>query len=70
MRFIAIVSTALKMGMSFAHTLELPGKMTYDGKLWWHLSRTLYGAQCSAVGDRPERCAFWPTLRRWFGAGR
>jgi len=42
LRFIAIVSTALTMEMTFAHTLELPGKMTYDGKLWWHLSRTLY----------------------------
>lgn len=42
LRFIAILATALTMGMSFAHTLELPGKMRYDGKLWWHLSRTLY----------------------------
>lgn len=42
LRFIATMSTALTMGMSFAHTLELPGKMKYDGKLWWHLSRTLY----------------------------
>ncbi|MDQ3655778.1 MAG: hypothetical protein M3457_11945 [Chloroflexota bacterium] len=31
LRFIAITSTALTMGMSFAHTLELTGKMTYDG---------------------------------------
>ncbi len=42
LRFIAIMSTALTMGMSFAHTLEFPGKMKYEGKLWWHLSRTLY----------------------------
>lgn len=42
LRSIATLSTALTMGMSFAHTLELPGKMKYEGKLWWHLSRTLY----------------------------
>lgn len=42
LRFIAILSTALTMGMSFAHTLERPARMKYDGKLWWHLSRTLY----------------------------
>ncbi len=30
------------MGMSFAHTLEMPGRRLYDGQLWWHLSRTLY----------------------------
>lgn len=41
-RAVALVSTALTMGMSFAHTLDIPGKRSYDGRLWWHLSRTLY----------------------------
>jgi hypothetical protein len=41
-RFISILSTALTMGTSFAHTLEMPSKMRYEGRLWWHLLRTLY----------------------------
>ncbi len=39
---IAVTSSALTMGPSFAHTLEIPGKLSYDGRLWWHLQRTLY----------------------------
>ena len=33
-RFIALVLTALSMGLSFAHLLELPPKMLFDGQLW------------------------------------
>jgi Domain of unknown function (DUF1772) len=33
-RFIAIVLTALSMGLSFSHLLELPPKMLFDGQLW------------------------------------
>jgi hypothetical protein len=32
-RFIAIVLTALSMGLSFAHLLELPSKILFDGQL-------------------------------------
>jgi Domain of unknown function (DUF1772) len=38
----ASMTSALTMGLSFAHTLEIPGKLSYDGRLWWHLQRTLY----------------------------
>jgi hypothetical protein len=43
-RFITIMFTALSMGMAFCHLLEMPAKMTYDGKLWLTLLQTLYGA--------------------------
>jgi Domain of unknown function (DUF1772) len=43
-RFLTITLTALLMGMSFAHTLELPAKMQYDGQLYAKLQKTLYVA--------------------------
>jgi hypothetical protein len=33
-RFSAIVLSALSMGLSFCHLLELPPKMLFDGQLW------------------------------------
>jgi hypothetical protein len=33
-RLIALVLTALSMGLSFAHLLELPPKMLFNGQLW------------------------------------
>jgi Domain of unknown function (DUF1772) len=33
-RFITILLTALSMGLSFCHLLELPPKMLFDGQLW------------------------------------
>lgn len=41
---VAILLTALVLGTSFAHTLELPAKMAYDGPLYITLQKTLYVA--------------------------
>jgi hypothetical protein len=42
--FFSTMLTALSMAAAFAHLLELPGKMTYDGALWVRLLQTLYPA--------------------------
>ena len=39
---IAVVLTALTMGMAFAHTLELPQKMGYDAVMWTSVMHGLY----------------------------
>lgn len=41
-RFITIMLTALALAAAQAHLMELPGKMTYDGRLYVMLHRTLY----------------------------
>ncbi|MGH3319984.1 MAG: hypothetical protein ACRDN9_07355 [Streptosporangiaceae bacterium] len=38
----ALVLAALTMGLTFAHTLELPRKMTYGPALWTRVEHTLY----------------------------
>jgi hypothetical protein len=42
LRFIALLLVALLMGTSFAHVLELPAKMQYDGPLYVTLQKSLY----------------------------
>lgn len=34
--------TALSFSAAFAHLLEMPAKLTYDGALWLYLLQTLY----------------------------
>ncbi|HKS43410.1 MAG TPA: DUF1772 domain-containing protein [Blastocatellia bacterium] len=41
-RFITITLTALLMGMSLGHTLEMPMKMNVDGQLWLTFQHNLY----------------------------
>jgi Domain of unknown function (DUF1772) len=41
-RFITLILVALFMGLEFAHTLELPAKMQYDGGLYVTLQNSLY----------------------------
>lgn len=41
-RLLTIVLVALLQGLAFAHLLELPAKMQYDGALYMELQRTLY----------------------------
>lgn len=41
-RFITIILVALFMGLEFAHTLELPAKMQYDGALYVTIQNSLY----------------------------
>lgn len=41
-RFITIILVALFMGLEFAHTLELPAKMQYDGAFYVTIQNSLY----------------------------
>ena len=41
-RFITLVLVALLLGLSFAHVLEKPAKMRYEGPLYITLQKTLY----------------------------
>lgn len=41
-RFITLILVALFMGLEFAHTLELPAKMQYDGMLYITIQNSLY----------------------------
>ena len=41
-RFLAVVLTALLLGTTFAHVLEMPAKLQVDGALWMTLQHTLY----------------------------
>lgn len=43
-RFVTILLTALLMGMTFSHVLEMPAKMQYDPGLYLVLQRSLYVA--------------------------
>ena len=42
-RIAAILFTALSMAPAFAHLLEMPAKLHYDGRLWLTVQQTLYG---------------------------
>ncbi|MBD2338147.1 DUF1772 domain-containing protein [Calothrix sp. FACHB-156] len=41
-RFITLIIVALFMGLEFAHALELPPKMQYDGALYVTIQNSLY----------------------------
>lgn len=41
-RLITLILVALFMGLEFAHTLELPAKMQYDGALYVMVQNSLY----------------------------
>ena len=43
-RFGTLLLTALLLGMTFCHVLEMPAKMRYDAALYLTLHRTLYVA--------------------------
>ena len=42
LRFITLLLVALWMGLEFSHTLELPPKVQYDGRLYVTIQNTLY----------------------------
>src|SRR5436190_22172829 len=42
LRFLTIMLTALSLSAAFAHLLEMPAKLAYDGGLWLNLLQTLY----------------------------
>jgi len=41
-RSVTILLVALLQGLAFAHVLERPAKLTYDGRFYMTLQRTLY----------------------------
>jgi Domain of unknown function (DUF1772) len=41
-RFITLILVALFMGLEFAHTLEMPAKMQYDGAFYVTIQNSLY----------------------------
>src|SRR5215831_4691979 len=43
-RFITLVLTALLMGMTFCHVLEMPAKMRYPASFYLTIHRSLYAA--------------------------
>ena len=43
-RFMTLLLTALLMGMTFCHVLELPAKMQYDAAFYLTIHRSLYVA--------------------------
>jgi hypothetical protein len=43
LRFLALMLTALTMGMAFCHLLQMPAKLAYSGPQWLLLQQTLYG---------------------------
>src|ERR1051325_10496213 len=40
--FITLIFTALLLGTTFGHTLEMPMKLSMDGSLWTTLQNSLY----------------------------
>jgi hypothetical protein len=48
--FLALLTTALVMGMSFAHTLEAPAKLKIEGPFWVGIQHTLYRTFASIGG--------------------
>jgi hypothetical protein len=77
-RFLAVVLTALLLGTTFAHVLEMPAKLHVDAALWTTLQHTLYRAfgtigavvEVGAIASvlvlsvllRQHRRALWLTL--------
>jgi hypothetical protein len=48
-RFLTLMLVALSLAPAFAHLLEMPAKMTYEGSLWVVLLQTLY-VQFGTIG--------------------
>jgi hypothetical protein len=53
-RFVTIMLTALSMGAAWAHLLEMPAKLQYEGSMWLHLLQTLYPPGFGTVGGFSE----------------
>lgn len=50
LRFTTIMLTALSLSAAFAHLLEMPAKLKYEGALWLKLLQTLYPAFGTIAG--------------------
>src|SRR5438552_17777116 len=71
LRFSSIMSTAVTMSAAFAHLMELPAKMRYEGSLYVRLHRTLYPNFGRTAGPAEAISvittgvlAFWLRVRR------
>src|SRR5690606_25657962 len=62
LRFLAIMLTALSMGTAYAHLLEMPAKLNYDGETWLQLLQTLYPPAFGTVGGASEIGAVIATI--------
>ena len=53
LRLLTIMLTALSLSAAFAHLLEMPAKLNYDGALWLTLLQTLYPTygMVSGIGE-------------------
>jgi hypothetical protein len=70
-RFTAILLVALLAGLAFAHVLERPAKMRYDGALYLRLQKTLYAEWGPPnVGGILEPAAILATLVSGFAVRR
>lgn len=62
-RFVAVILVALLTGLAFAHVLEQPAKMLYEGELYLTLQKSLYaGWGPPGVGGFLEPVAILATL--------
>jgi hypothetical protein len=60
-RLIAIMFTALSMGVALCHLLEMPAKMTFDGAFWLRLLQALYPPGFGTMGSFFEAVAVLTT---------
>ena len=44
MRYVSLLLVALTLGMTFAHVMEIPGKLRLDGATWLAVQHNLYVA--------------------------
>lgn len=61
-RFLTILLTAVSFAAAWAHLLELPAKLTYDGPTWLHLHQTLYPPAFGPVSGSSEFAAVVSSL--------
>jgi Domain of unknown function (DUF1772) len=60
-RFIAVFLTALALGLTATHVLEIPGKQSLSGAEWLHVQHTFYGG-FAVVGGIAEVVGLLATL--------
>lgn len=61
-RFITLLLTALLMGTTLCHTMELPAKMLYNAELWATVNKSLYWVFAPPVGAIIEMGAILSTI--------
>jgi hypothetical protein len=54
LRFVVIMLTAISMAAAFAHLLEMPAKLKFDGSMWLVLLQTLYPPAFGRIGGGAE----------------